>query len=263
MSSKIFYKCFIYLFNLSNILCLKNDANENLKLSKLLSWKNLLFVPLTFFVRFWIPSSVEKAGFNADAYVPTGLSFFFYYSFLIMMAINIFLFAACIYIQWWNREKNLKLILQCVNIFQNYELFSEQSFKNAEKKLFVRTFAFLTLLVVLICFEYSGIALLNWEGLLLYMLYPNNGLIGLILLGFFNCFLSYFEFLLDFLSIELEKQKLRVYKRFNSESVVNFAVDLHSLIVEFEKTLGNLLTLAVVLIVITSTIRVNFCHNLN
>lgn len=263
MSSKIFYKCSIYLFNLSNILCLKNDANENLKLSKLLSWKNFLFVPLTLFVRFLIPSSVVKVGFNAEAYVPTGLSFFFYYSFVMMMVINVFLLASCIFIQWWNREKNLKLILQCVNIYQNYKLFNEQSFKSAEKKLFFRAFAFLTLIVVLICFEYSGIAYLNWEGLLLYLLYPNNGLIGLMLLGFFNCFLSYFEFLLEFLSVELEKQKLRIYKMFIYDNIVNFTVDLHSLICEFEKTLGTLLTLVVVIIVITSTIRVNFYRNLN
>lgn len=256
MSSRLLRRSFIYFFNLSSILCLKIDANENLKLSKVWALKNLMIFPFFAILNYLTPVDWKKDGIDYRFYLPTGLSIFFMYSFSWMMMLNILILGFCIFIQWWNREKNLKLILLLVKFHQDYELFNEPSFKNAEKKLCIKSFVFLSLFVGLNYFEFSGLSKLNWQGFLLFMFYPNNGFCGLLLLAFFNCFLSYFEFLFEFLLAELEKQNLRVYRRSNFDKIVSYTLDLHELIAEFEAVLEKLLTILMLLIIATTTVRV-------
>lgn len=257
MSRVTLRRCVVFIFNLSSILCLTIDRQGSLKISKLLAVKNLLTFPLLVIIRWQIPISYYVVGLKQD-FTPGGVSLFFINTVTFMTITNFILFSSSVYIQWWKRKEILKFIENCIKFHQKNKLLDTQQFIVAEKKFYRSFFSMMGLIVVLMSLEFPVTTNMNWQGFVILTVSPNNGFFALFLLAFLNCFLSYFQFLISRLNLELRKQSHAIYGKSNYNKINCFTMDLHELLIGFEKAFGKLFTLAIVLIVVTNIIRVSF-----
>lgn len=251
-----FFRIGFRILNFYSFSNLSYNLDGNLRKSNLVAFKNLIYIPLVFSLRLLVPLSVQEAGTGSNMFFSTGFSFFFAIIFSFLMLTYVLMLSLCVFIQWWKREKHLSLILKCLKFHQYYNLSNSQHFKTAEKKFLKKEIVWFSLFFVLQVTEFSIIMKWNWQGVLRHTLNPFKSFSFLILLGFFNCFLSYFEFLMEHLNIQLQKHQIDVQTDMNVERLMRFMKDLHKLMTEFDGAFGLVLTWSVVLITITNTIRV-------
>lgn len=255
MSGKFFRRA-IYILNFYSFSSLSFHADGTLKTSKLIALKNLFRIPLMVLIRVSVPQYLLDLGSDSKVFGSSGFSFFYMLIFSWMMVIDLSMLILCVLIQWWERSNVLLFINGCLKFHQYYHLSNSQHFKTAEKKFCKKMLVLLCLFFFLQITEFLVVVKLNWQGILLYMLTPYKAFNCLLLLGFFNCFLSYFEFLTKHLNIKLHIHQIGVQRNLNIERLMSYTTDLHKLMTKFDETFGSVLTLSVVLITIVNTIRV-------
>lgn len=255
-----FFRIGIRILNFYGFSSLSFDLDGNLRTSKLIGFKNLIYIPLMILLRFsaplLLPQLVQDGSTYSNIFFSTGFSFFFVYVFSFLNITFVFMLCLCVFIQWWKGEKHLTLIRNCLKFHQYYNLSNSQHFKIAEKKFCNKMLVFLSFFFLLQFAEFWVVVKLNWQGMLLYILMPYKAFNCLLLLGFFNCFLSYFEFLMKHLNIKLQIHQLGVQRNLNIERLMSYTKDLHKLMTKFDEAFGLVLTVSVVLFTIVNTIRV-------
>lgn len=254
MSPSCLRRILIYLFNFFNILSCRIDGSK-LKNSFFLSLKNFLMVPALLLIRIFIPIFVHVEGLKQELEVHVSMSVFVACFISSLIFIYNFVMGCCIYIQLWNREKIIKLANKCVEFHKKYQL-DGRLFQAQEKKFFKNFLALLCLIVLLYYVEFISYMNPNWQGLVVFLLYQDDGFIVLFFLAFTNCFLYYFTFLVKALNLKLKISKLVGYRMTDVFESSNYLIDLHNLIAAFKDSVGTLLSFVVVFIVTANVIRV-------
>lgn len=200
-------KSVIHVCNLYCMLCIRFDGKK-LKISNLLALKNFALLPFIILMRFFLVDvGNEAVSEEMQNRIPgeVSMSNFFVITVSSMMIANIIAMITIVIIQWKNRSINLILIQKCVTFYQKFGLAESDDFIKAERNFFKSFLAFAILMFALYLFEFVTVMRPNWEGLVFFLFYNNNGFNILFLFFFLNCFLSYFVLLLKHLKIELRK----------------------------------------------------------
>lgn len=245
-----------FVFNFYSVISFSIVGNE-LKLSKVLSFKNISFLPLLSLIIFSFPSSSYYKGVRMEEVIikVKGMTILFVASFTSMFLIYYFMISSCIYMQWWNREKVLNLINECLKFHRKFNLDNEH-FKVEEQKLFKKFAIFLCLVLLLYWLEFFSMFHLNVEGILLFILHQKNGFIVLFFLFFIYCFLQYFIFVIQNLNLDLKNSALE-FKITSFEQTVRYLIGLRNLKNHFYISVGSLLSLLVVCFITANVVRVN------
>lgn len=239
-----------------NVLCLKFEDNQ-VKVSRLLAAKNLLYFPLLLTIRICFPMTPDSIRKESELRQNQGLSILFFVAFSFRNCLNVFLYFIFIYLQFGTRNRILKLIQRCIRFYNQQRLYDDRQFDAFERNFFRRFFTFIGLVSFLNFLEFVTILNFTWEAVLIFLLYSLNGFLILYILSLIYCFLRFFELVLRNLNDKLEDTTATT----NISDVIIVINSLKHLTLEFRKSLGSQLTLVVVSVITTQTIRVSVWIN--
>lgn len=249
-------KFLTFFFNIYNISCLTITGSE-LKVSKFVALKNFLILPVVITVMELIPNDIIAVGFRVEVQRTRGLTQFFVLSYSTMIISNYFMMFICIYIQFWKRYELKVLVESCIEFYRKHRLDTCPLVETEKIRTKHKLQALIFLMTLLYFMEFSSMMNLNWEGILMFLFNLQS---GFMLFPFFllvNCFISLFLTSIEGLNLRLEKLAFAEFKEENFTQILTFLSELHSLIEEFHRVIGFLLSFIVAFVITTQIIRVN------
>lgn len=248
--------CLIYFFNILNLSCFSIKRNE-ICVSKILITKNLLFLPCSMSGRIIIANSGYE--FTRDKWLKSGLTLFNLTTVGAMQGLNTLIAFFCIFYQVWNRKNLLELLRKFIKFHQRFKLTDNKQFYKQEAKLYEKL-AFLSLIAFLLfLLELAVNFQPKWKYFVLAISNPSQGIFLLFVIGFVHCFLFYLEFI--FINLTHETKKLnKVSLKASADQfaiVFSYFVDCRDLLASSQKTFGFFLSVFMIHIFTTVTVRVS------
>lgn len=252
----------IYIFNLLNLLCFSLHKSE-IHISKVLVVKNLLMLPCIHGLRSLVYLTGCTTSQKDPAFRP-GITWFNLIAYGSMQIIHFFMLAFYMLYQLWNSKKLLKLAKKNVKFYQRYKLGEKKHVNVHEGNLYERLSAFTVIILLLYVWEFAITYSLDWQGFILMLLNPSNGFYLLFVFGLIHCLLSYIECIFTNLRLQINDLKNLKRSEWPFGRILNYLIDSQELLAEFQSTMGFLLSLVLLQISTTLTIRVrviNFNRN--
>lgn len=255
MSNVTRFKCLLFFFNMFNISCLWIEGND-VKISKFAAFINIMLFPFSFFISRYFSTSFFDAAINFESVRPHGSTWFFVLTYSIMMMINYVMVTICIYFQHWKRNQILNFVKSCLTFCRTHQVQSCQHFALQKRKILKKFIVLIFVMIFVYLVEFFTMMNTNWQGFIFFMFYRNNGFLIFPILGFLNCFYSYFVAIVKILNNRVESRRCYKDETLNDETVITYLMDFRHLIDEFHRSLGTFTSFVIFIIITTQIVRV-------